>query len=258
MIEDKKIIIDEILSPYGFSIVAGPCTIEDRQSLDEMAHGLSEAGINILRGGAYKMRTSPHSFRGLGDVGLSYLQEIGEKYQMVTLSECIDINKVEMMSELVDVLLVGTRNMQNYPLLEKLGHINNPIVLKRGMCATYNEWLLAAEYIIEAGNSNVIMCERGIRTFETHTRNTLDLSAIPALKSLSNIPIFIDPSHSTGKSEYIKSMTWAAVAAGANGIIVETHMVPHKSLCDAEQAITIDELHEIIKPIKELRRVLNT
>lgn len=250
-------LIDEMLNPNGFNLIAGPCSIEDKASLDEIASCLKDMGINILRGGAYKMRTSPYSFRGLGDIGLSYLKEIGEKYDMITVSECIDINKVDMMSEMIDVILVGTRNMQNFPLLEELGRISNPVILKRGMSSTYNEWLLAAEYIIKSGNSNVILCERGIRTFETQTRNTLDLSAVPAIKSMSKLPIFVDPSHSTGRSEYVKSMTWAAVASGANGIIIETHLTPDTSLCDAEQAITLQELRDIVKPIKDIRRVLN-
>lgn len=247
-----------MLSANEFNIIAGPCTIESRESLDELAAAISAMGIRILRGGVYKMRTSPHSFRGLGDIALSYLKEMGEKYGMVTVSECIETDKIEIMSEYVDVLLVGTRSMHNYPLLERLGRITNPIILKRGMSATYNEWKLAAEYIIESGNPNVIMCERGIRTFETHTRNTLDLSSIPAIKELTNFPIYIDPSHSTGKRDFIKPMTWAAVAAGANGIMIETSICPDKNLCDAEQSITIEELKSIIEPINEIRRVLYT
>jgi len=252
----NEIILNELLNPNGFSIIAGPCTIESKESLDEIASSLSDLGIMILRGGAYKMRTSPQSFRGLGEIALSYLNEIGEKYNMITVSECIDINSVEIMSAKIDVLLIGTRSMQNYPLLETLGKINNPVILKRGMSSTYKEWLLAADYIVQSGNPRVILCERGIRTFEPHTRNTLDLSSIPSVKTMSSLPIIVDPSHSTGKREYVKSMSWAAVAAGANGIMIETHLNPDKSFCDAEQTISLNEMSEIITPIKEIRRLL--
>jgi 3-deoxy-7-phosphoheptulonate synthase len=240
-----------------FKIIAGPCTIESRDNLDEIAGAISVLGIKYLRGGAFKLRTSPHSFRGLGDVALSYLKEMGEKYQLITVSEIIGVEKVEVMSELVDILVVGTRSMQNFPLLERLGHIKNPIILKRGMSSTYAEWLMAAEYIIESGNPNVILCERGIRTFESFTRNTLDLSSIPAMQNQSTLPIIIDPSHSTGRREMIKSMTWAAVAAGADGIMIETHPCPSQSLCDAKQAVTLNELEAIIKPISALRNLLH-
>lgn len=254
---EKSKLISSLIDPVGFNLIAGPCTIESKDSLDELASGLSDMGIKFLRGGAYKMRTSPHTFRGLGDVALSYLKEVGEKHNMITVSECIDINKIELMSKYIDVLLIGTRNMQNYPLLEKLGLINNPVILKRGMSATYKEWIYAAEYIIESGNPNVLLCERGIRTFETHTRNTLDLSSIPSIRSLCKFPIIVDPSHSTGRRDYIKSMTWAAVAAGANGIIIETHLQPDKSVCDSEQAITLESLKTIVEPISEIRKVLD-
>jgi len=256
MEQDKVKLINELLSPTGFNLIAGPCTIESRESLEEMAAALKELGINILRGGIYKMRTSPHSFRGLGDIALSYLKEIGERYGMLTVSECIDITKVQQMNEFIDIFLIGTRNMQNYPLLEAVGKTNKPVILKRGMSATYREWLLAAEYLAESGNPNIVLCERGIRTFEPHTRNTLDLASIPSVRSMSDYPIIIDPSHSTGKRDYIKSMTWAAVAAGANGIMIETHLNPEKSMCDAEQAISVDDLKDILKPIQELRKLL--
>lgn len=239
-----------------FNVIAGPCSIESRENLDEIAAALAENGVRYLRGGVYKMRTSPYTFRGLGDIALSYLKEVGEKYQLITVSEVIDSAKVNLMSEMVDILLVGTRSMSNYPLLEKLGKISNPIILKRGMSATFEEWKMAAEYIIESGNPNVILCERGIRTFETYTRNTLDLSSIPAMKQLTQLPVIIDPSHSTGKSEFVKSMTWAAVAAGADGIMIETHPCPSQSLCDARQAVTLETLVEILKPISKIRELL--
>lgn len=257
MKQNKTMIINDLLNPSGFSVIAGPCTIESRESLAEIAAALKEIGINILRGGVYKMRTSVHSFRGLGDIALAYLKEVGERYGMVTVSECIDVTKVELMSDYIDVFLIGMRNMQNYPLLEAIGKTNKPVILKRGMSSTYKEWLLAAEYLAETGNHNIVLCERGIRTFEPHTRNTLDLSSVPVLKSKSKYPVIVDPSHSTGHRDYVKSMSWAATAAGANGLLIETHLNPETSLCDAEQAVTIDELKAIVKPIDELRRALS-
>lgn len=256
MQQDKQTLIKELLSPNGFSVIAGPCTIESRESLSEIASVLKEMGVNLLRGGVYKMRTSPQSFRGLGDIALSYLKEVGERYDMVTVSECTDVMKVELMQDYIDVFLIGTRNMQNYPLLEAVGKTNKPVILKRGMSATYKEWLQAAEYLTVAGNNTVILCERGIRTFESHTRNTLDLSSVPAIRALSNYPIIVDPSHSTGNRNYVKAMSWAAVAAGANGIMIETHMNPDESVCDSEQAVTPQQLNQIIKPLIELRRLL--
>jgi 3-deoxy-7-phosphoheptulonate synthase len=252
----KESIIKNLQRKDSFELIAGPCTIESRESLDEIACAIKSIGINIVRGGAFKMRTSPQSFRGLGEVALAYLKDVGNKHDLVTVSECVDVNHVAMMSDQVDILLVGTRSMYNYPLLEKLGTIKNPVILKRSMSATYNEWLLAASYVVESGNPNVILCERGIRTFETYTRNTLDLSSIPVVKSLSQFPILIDPSHSTGRSEMVKSMSWAAVAAGANGLIVETHLRPSQSVCDADQAISLDELRALFLPIKEMRDLL--
>jgi len=256
MINDKTKTIQNMLSANEFNIIAGPCTIESRESLDETGAALQSMGIKYIRGGAYKMRTSPHSFRGLGDIALTWLHEIGEKYGLVTVSEVIDATKIALMAEHIDVFLIGTRNMHNYPLLEQLGKTQKPVILKRGMSATYQDWLFAAEYIVESGNPNVILCERGIRTFETHTRNTLDLSSIPAIRSMSKFPIIIDPSHSTGKSEYVRAMTLAAVAAGANGVMIETHPFPVQSLCDAEQAITLEELCSMIKPIYEIRQII--
>lgn len=256
MQKDKQSLIRELLSTDGFSVIAGPCTIESRDSLAELASALKDLGIRFLRGGAYKMRTSPHSFRGLGDLGLSYLKEIGERYGLVTVSECTDVRKVDLMADSIDVFLIGTRNMQNYPLLEAIGKTQKPVILKRGMSATYEEWLQAAEYLSTYGNNKIILCERGIRTFETHTRNTLDLSSIPVVKALSRYPVIVDPSHGTGNRDYVKAMSWAAVAAGANGLMIETHLNPESSVCDSEQAVSIKELSDIVKPLQELRRVL--
>jgi 3-deoxy-7-phosphoheptulonate synthase len=254
---DNTLLKQDAMKYWGsFNIIAGPCSVESKDNLDEIAAVLAENGVKYLRGGVYKMRTSPHSFRGLGDIALSYLKEIGEKYGLTTVSECIDITKIDLMADMVDILLVGTRSMQNYPLLERLGKISNPVILKRGMSATFEEWKMAAEYIMESGNPNIILCERGIRTFEPYTRNTLDLSSIPAMKTLTKLPVIVDPSHSTGKSEFVKSMTWAAVAAGADGVMIETHPCPSQSLCDARQTVTLEELVDILKPLKQIRELL--
>jgi len=199
-----------------------------------------------------------HSFRGLGDIAIDYLQEAGQRFNMITVSEITEVAKVDYMAERIDVLLVGTRNMQNYPLLDRLGKFSNPIILKRGMAATITEWLQAAEYIVEAGNSNVILCERGIRTFEDATRNTLDISAVPVIKATSSFPIIVDPSHSTGKRELVKSMSFAAIAGGANGVMIETNHFPDQSLCDARQTVAINEFASFIAPLKSIWSIVNS
>jgi 3-deoxy-7-phosphoheptulonate synthase len=253
----RKNLISNILNSFGFSIIAGPCVIESRDNMLEIADALSNLGVKYIRGGAYKMRTSPDSYRGLGSKALEFLYDAGEKYDLITVSECTDINHVVMMSELVDILLIGTRNMSNYPLLEKMGSITNPVVLKRGMCATYKEWLLAASYIEKSGNLNIVLCERGIRTFEPYTRNTLDITSIPVIKSISQHPIIADPSHSSGRRDLVKSLSWAAVAAGANGLMIETHSNPDTSSCDSEQSITLKQLEIILKPLDLIRELVN-
>lgn len=240
----------------NFQVIAGPCTIESKESLYEIAASLHSMGVKMLRGGAYKLRTSVHSFRGLGDVAIGYLREVAQSLDMISVSEIIEVEKVAFMAENIDVILVGTRNMQNYPLLDRLGKINNPIILKRGMASTIKELLMAAEYIAEAGNSNIILCERGIRTFEDYTRNTLDLSAIPSLQELSDFPVIADPSHSTGKRELVKSMSWAAIAAGADGLMIETHHCPELSMCDARQAVSLEQFQEIFAPLDAMHRLL--
>ncbi|MDZ4122145.1 MAG: 3-deoxy-7-phosphoheptulonate synthase [Candidatus Cloacimonadaceae bacterium] len=253
----RKISINgRVFGDDSFQVIAGPCTVESKESLFGIAEKLSALGITIIRGGAYKLRTSVHSFRGLGDIAIRYLREVADIYNMITVSEIIEVEKVDFMAEYVDIILVGTRNMQNYPLLERLGKIRNPIILKRGMASTIKEWLQAAEYIAESGNSDIILCERGIRTFEDYTRNTLDISAIPAVKELSEFPIIADPSHSTGKRELVKAMSWAAVAAGANGLMIETHECPEQSMCDARQAVDLETFEEIICPISKLREAI--
>ncbi|HHE38350.1 MAG TPA: 3-deoxy-7-phosphoheptulonate synthase [Candidatus Cloacimonetes bacterium] len=243
---------NRIISRNNFTFIAGPCTIENYDDLMKIVLKLKEMGIKFFRGGAYKMRTSPYSFQGLGRKGLEIIKKVSDQTGMVSVSEIISPEHVHEMSEYIDILQVGTRNMHNYPLLEKLGKVSNPIILKRGMSNTIKEWLLAAEHLMEAGNKKVILCERGIRTFEDYTRNTLDISAIPAVKNLSNLPIIIDPSHSSGKREMIKSLSWAAMAAGADGIMIETHFSPETTICDSKQTIDFQMLEEIMKPMDRL------
>ncbi|MDY6916064.1 MAG: 3-deoxy-7-phosphoheptulonate synthase [Candidatus Cloacimonadota bacterium] len=239
-------------SQNSFNVIAGPCTIENYMELKSIALRLHDMGIKIFRGGAYKMRTSPYSFQGLGKKGLEYIKQVSTETGMISVSEIVSKEYLPLMKEYVDILQVGTRNMHNYRLLSALGKVKNPILLKRGMSSTIEEWLLAAEHIIRAGNSRIILCERGIRTFENFTRNTLDLSAVCAVKLLSKLPIIVDPSHSSGKREMIKSLSWAAAAAGANGLMIETHFCPDETVCDSRQTITLDALQEILHPLEKL------
>jgi len=248
--EPKEIKIKgEIIGGNRFTFIAGPCTIENYEDLKKIVLHLKNIGIKFFRGGAYKLRTSPYSFQGLGKKGLEYIKKVSDETGMISVSEIVSVEDVQLMSEYVDIIQVGTRNMHNYRLLARLGKVSNPVILKRGMSSTIEEWLFAAEHILEAGNQNVILCERGIRTFENFTRNTLDISAIPAVKSLSNLPIIVDPSHSSGRREMIKSLSWAATAAGADGLLIETHFSPDTTVCDSKQTIDFDMLEEIYAKI---------
>ncbi|MDI3503516.1 MAG: 3-deoxy-7-phosphoheptulonate synthase [Candidatus Cloacimonadota bacterium] len=236
-----------------FKIIAGPCSIENYEILYETAKELKSRGVNMLRGGAYKLRTSVHSFRGLGDAGIMHLAQVGKEFDMITVSEVTQIDKVEFMAQNIDILVVGTRNMHNYPLLESLGKITNPVILKRGIASTYDEWMAAAEYIIESGNAQVILCERGIRTFEHETRYTLDISAIPVMKQKTQLPIIIDPSHASGKSSLVSSLAFAAIAAGADGLMIESQVNPLESICDAAQTVSPETISWILDTVPDLR-----
>ncbi len=218
-------------------IIAGPCSIESSTQMDELGDKLSQLGIKILRGGAFKPRTSPYSFQGLGEEGLKIARNTADKYGMCITSEVMEISQIPMLLDYIDILQVGARNMQNFNLLKELGHIEKPVLLKRGLCATIEEWLMSAEYIMSGGNMNVILCERGIRTFETATRNTLDISAIPIVKKLSHLPIVADPSHASGMRDKVAPLSRACVAAGADGLIIEVHNNPDKALCDGAQSL---------------------
>ena len=231
-------------------IMAGPCTIESEHQLFETARRVARAGARVLRGGAYKPRTSPYAFQGMGVEGLKLLRAAGDENDMATVSEVMELGQIEGMLEYVDILQVGARNMQNYNLLSALGQVRKPILLKRGMSATIQEWLLAAEYIMAGGNYDVILCERGIRTFETYTRNTLDISAIPVIDKLSHLPIIADPSHATGRRDKVMPLARAIVAAGGDGVLIEVHHDPDKAVCDGPQSLYPDQFARLMDELR--------
>jgi 3-deoxy-7-phosphoheptulonate synthase len=231
-------------------VMAGPCTIENEKQLFETARVVARAGAKVLRGGAYKPRSSPYSFQGMGVEGLKLLRAAGKEFGLATVSEVMEISQIETMLEYVDILQVGARNMQNFNLLSAVGQTRKPVLLKRGMSATIQEWLLATEYIMSGGNTKVILCERGIRTFETYTRNTLDLSAIPVVHKLSHLPIIVDPSHATGLRDKVMPMARAAVAAGADGLLIEVHVEPEKALCDGPQSLYPEQFVELMDELR--------
>ncbi|MBO8159301.1 3-deoxy-7-phosphoheptulonate synthase [Thermosyntropha sp.] len=235
-------------------VVAGPCAVENEEILKETAFKVRGSGAVILRAGAYKPRTSPYSFQGLGESGLKILAKIGEEMNMPVVTEVMDTEDIPLVAEYADILQVGARNMHNFALLRKLGRIDKPVVLKRGLSATIEEWLLAAEYILAGGNEKVILCERGIRTSEPWTRNTLDLSAVALVKELSHLPVLVDPSHATGIRNLVMPMARAAVAAGADGIMVEVHPNPDKALSDGEQSLTPRDFSLMMRDLEEIAR----
>jgi len=231
-------------------VMAGPCTIENEHQLFETARRVARAGARVLRGGAYKPRTSPYAFQGMGVEGLKLLRAAGDEFDMAVVSEVMEISQIEKMLEYVDILQVGARNMQNYNLLSALGQVRKPILLKRGMSATIQEWLLAAEYIMSGGNYDIILCERGIRTFETYTRNTFDISAIPVIDKLSHLPIVGDPSHATGRRDKVAPVARAVVAAGADGLLIEVHHDPEKAVCDGPQSLYPDQFARLMDELR--------
>ena len=231
-------------------IMAGPCTIENEQQVFETARRVARAGARVLRGGAYKPRTSPYAFQGMGVEGLTLLRAAADENHMATVSEVMEISQIEGMLPYVDILQVGARNMQNFNLLTALGQARTPVLLKRGMSATIQEWLLAAEYIMNGGNYDVILCERGIRTFETYTRNTLDISAIPVIDKLSHLPIIADPSHAVGRRDKVMPLARAIVAAGADGVLIEVHNDPEKAVCDGPQSLDPDQFARLMDELR--------
>lgn len=236
----------------GFCIIAGPCSVESERQTVETAKAVKRGGADMLRGGAFKPRTSPYAFQGLGLKGLKILRKAKEQSGLPIVTEVVDTRDVPWVSEYADVLQIGARNMQNFSLLREVGKARKPVLLKRGMNSTIEEWLNCAEYILDAGNPDVILCERGIRTFETYTRNTLDISAIPAVKELTHLPVIVDPSHAAGRVSLIESLSLAAVAAGADGIIVEVHINPEEAICDKDQALRPEEFQGIAGKVRKL------
>jgi 3-deoxy-7-phosphoheptulonate synthase len=231
-------------------VAAGPCSVESPEQINAVAETVSKTGARILRAGAFKPRTSPYAFQGLGEKGLQLIREAADKFELFVVSEVMDLSQIEMMDQYVDIFQVGARNMQNYFLLRALGEIQKPVLLKRGMSATIEELLLSAEYILSGGNYNVILCERGIRTFETYLRNTLDIAAIPVIKKLSHLPIVADPSHGTGRRDKVPPMARAAVAAGADGLLIEVHNDPDHALSDGAQSLTPVEFAQLMTEIR--------
>ena len=231
-------------------MMAGPCSVESAAQVDTIAAFVAEQGVRVLRGGAFKPRTSPYSFQGLGQKGLELIRQTGDKYNLLIVSEVMDLSQIPMMLDYVDVFQVGARNMQNFNLLKELGKVSKPVLLKRGISATIEELLLSAEYIMSGGNYNIVLCERGIRTFENATRNTLDVSAIPVVQKLSHLPIIADPSHATGRRDKVVPMARAALAAGADGLLVEVHHDPEKALSDGAQALYPAQFVQLMKELK--------
>lgn len=237
-------------------VMAGPCSVENRSQILETAHAVKAAGATFLRGGAFKPRTSPYAFQGLGEEGLKLLAEAREETGLAVVTEVVDVRDVELVASYTDILQIGARNMQNFNLLKEVAKTDKPIMLKRGPSATLEEWMLAAEYILDGGNTQVMFCERGIRTFENYTRNTLDLSMVPALHSLSHLPVIVDPSHGTGRWELVAPMAKAALAAGADGLIIEVHPQPEKALSDGKQSLTLPNFQKMMTELSQIANVL--
>lgn len=238
-------------------MIAGPCTIENEDQINECARLMAQSGVKIIRGGAFKPRTSPYAFQGLGEEGLKLIRAAADKYNLAVTSEVMEINQIPLFLKYVDILQVGARNMQNFNLLKELSKVNKPVILKRGLSATIEEWLMAAEYILSGGNREVILCERGIRTFEVATRNTLDLCAIPVVKKLSHLPIIIDPSHGTGLRDKVAPMSMASIAAGCDGLMIEVHNKPECALCDGAQSLYPEQFDELYSKLKKIAPVVD-
>ncbi len=240
----------------GVVVMAGPCSVESREQLTGIARGVKKAGAAILRGGAFKPRSSPYAFQGLGEEGIDILYDAGKTAGMPIVTEIMSPKYVELFDEKADIIQVGARNMQNFDLLKELGGSKRPVLLKRGLSNTIEEWLMSAEYIISSGNENVILCERGIRTFETYTRNTLDISAVPAVKKLSHLPVVVDPSHAAGMYDMVEPLSMAAVAAGADGLIIEVHNDPGHALCDGPQSLTVAAFERLMGKLDVLAHAI--
>lgn len=261
LIQPKDIIVNvggvEIGRKDRVVIIAGPCAVESKEQIFLIAEKVKELGADMLRGGAFKPRTSPYSFRGLEEEGIKLLSEAGKKYHLPVISELTSADNIDLFIKYVDVIQIGSRNMQNYELLKAVGKVKKPVLLKRGFASTVEEWLLAAEYIMNEGNEQVILCERGIRTFENATRNTLDLSVVPLIQEISPLPIIVDPSHGTGKWSLVESMSLAAIASGADGLIIEVHHDPEHALSDGGQSLTIENFEKVMTKGKQIARAVD-
>ena len=247
---------DATIGGDELAVIAGPCAIESREQAFAVAETVSRSGARFFRGGAFKPRSSPYEFPGLGVEGLKIMAEVREKFGLKIVTEALDVASVELVEQYGDIIQIGARNMQNFSLLRRAGRSKLPVLLKRGMAATLDEWLLAAEYVMSEGNYNVILCERGVRTFALHTRNTLDLAAVPAVRRISHLPVVIDASHAAGKNYMVAPLARAGVAAGADGVLVEVHNDPKSALCDAAQALTLNEYDEMLRELRAIREVI--
>ena len=247
---------DATIGGDELGVIAGPCAIESREQAFAVAETVSKSGARFFRGGAFKPRSSPYEFPGLGEEGLKIMAEVREQFGLKIVTEALDVAGVELVEKYGDIIQIGARNMQNFSLLRRAGKSKLPVRFKRGMAATLDEWLLAAEYVMSEGNYQVILCERGVRTFALHTRNTLDLAAVPAVRRISHLPVVIDASHAAGKNYMVAPLARAGVAAGADGVLVEVHNDPKSALCDAAQALTLDEYNEMLRELRAIREVI--
>src|SRR4051794_12766545 len=247
---------DATIGGEELAVIAGPCAIESRDQAFAVAETVQRSGARFFRGGAFKPRSSPYEFPGLGEEGLKIMAEVREQFGLKIVTEALDVTGVDLVEQYGDIIQIGARNMQNFSLLRRAGKSKLPVLLKRGMAATLDEWLLAAEYVMSEGNYNVILCERGVRTFALHTRNTLDLAAVPAVRRISHLPVVIDASHAAGKNYMVAPLARAGVAAGADGVLVEVHNDPKSALCDAAQALTLGEYEEMLAQLRAIREVV--
>ncbi len=255
--EDTVISIGDVkIGGNEVVMMAGPCSVESEEQIFKLAEIVSNAGAKILRGGAFKPRTSPYSFQGMGEEGLKLLRKAADKYNLLVITEVMENSQIPLIAEYTDIFQVGARNMQNFPLLNELGRTTKPVMLKRGLAATVEDWLMSAEYVLSNGNRDLVLCERGIRTFETYTRNTFDLSAIPVVHKRSHLPVIADPSHATGLRDKVLPMARAAVAAGADGLMVEVHHDPEHALSDGPQALLPDQFVELMEQVKLIAQVI--
>ena len=255
--EDTVVDVDGVkIGGKDIVVMAGPCSVESEKQLDTAAEAVAKAGAKFLRGGAFKPRTSPYDFQGLAEDGLKMMRKSADKFGLKVVTEIVDKDDIDLIGAYADLFQVGARNMQNFQMLKALGKQQKPVLLKRGLSATISEWLNAAEYIVSGGNSNVILCERGIRTYETYTRNTLDLSAVAAVKELSHLPIIVDPSHGTGRWQMVAPMSRAAIAAGCDGLIIEVHPHPESALSDGDQSLTPKKFGQIMEELRKIAEVM--